>query len=151
MMSICIFFTVTFFVEINRQYFFSFRFLIPGWYLRASHLLHMIISKQDIHIYYLFHIYLTITLSSVLKQKSSFSTRDKCVYLLEASETSIPSEVKNTSKIAIFRMCYREKGTVKFLETLADNVFRHNFNDANKKKNYVKMLGLPRSTYTLNI
>jgi hypothetical protein len=24
-------------------------------------------------------------------------------------------------------MCYRENGTVKFLETLADNVFRHNY------------------------
>jgi hypothetical protein len=34
-------------------------------------------------------------------------------------------------------MCYRENGTVKFLETLADNVFRHNygvFNDVNLKK-----------------
>ena len=39
----------------------------------------------------------------------------------------LPSEVKNTSKIAIFRMCYGEKGTVKLLETLADNVFRHNY------------------------
>jgi hypothetical protein len=29
--------------------------------------------------------------------------------------------------IAIFRMCYEENGTVKFLETLADNVFRHNY------------------------
>jgi hypothetical protein len=28
-----------------------------------------------------------------------------------------------TTNIAIFRMCYREYGTVKFLETLADNVF----------------------------
>jgi hypothetical protein len=25
------------------------------------------------------------------------------------------------------RMCYGENGTVKFLETLADNVFRHNY------------------------
>jgi len=24
-------------------------------------------------------------------------------------------------------MCYGENGTVKFLETLADNVFRHNY------------------------
>jgi hypothetical protein len=35
------------------------------------------------------------------------------------------SGVKNTPKIAIFRMCYGENGTVKFFETLADNVFRH--------------------------
>jgi hypothetical protein len=34
---------------------------------------------------------------------------------------------KNTPKIAIFRMCYGENGTVKFFETLADNVFRHNY------------------------
>jgi prepilin-type processing-associated H-X9-DG protein len=43
----------------------------------------------------------------------------------------LPSGVGNTPKIAILRMCYGEKGTVKFLETLADNVFRHLFNDAN--------------------
>jgi hypothetical protein len=43
-----------------------------------------------------------------------------------SSETSITIWVKNTPKIAIFRMCYGENGTVKFLETLADNVFRHN-------------------------
>jgi hypothetical protein len=30
-------------------------------------------------------------------------------------------------KIAIFRMCYGENGAVKFLETLADNVFRHSY------------------------
>jgi hypothetical protein len=39
----------------------------------------------------------------------------------------LPSGVKNASKIAIFRMCYGENGTVKFFETLADNVFRHNY------------------------
>ena len=39
----------------------------------------------------------------------------------------LPSGVKNTPNIAIFRMCYGENGTVKFLETLADNVFRHNY------------------------
>jgi len=33
----------------------------------------------------------------------------------------------NTPKIAIFRMCYRENGTVKFLETLTDNVCTHNY------------------------
>jgi hypothetical protein len=38
-----------------------------------------------------------------------------------------PSGVENTPKIAIFRMCYGKNGTVKFLETLADNVFRHNY------------------------
>jgi hypothetical protein len=35
----------------------------------------------------------------------------------------LPSGVKNTPKTAIFRMCYGENGTVKFLETLADNVW----------------------------
>jgi hypothetical protein len=39
----------------------------------------------------------------------------------------LPSGVKNTPKIAIFRKCYGENGTVKFFETLADNVFRHNY------------------------
>ena len=32
-----------------------------------------------------------------------------------------------TPKIAIFRMCYGGNGTVKFLETLPENVFRHNY------------------------
>jgi len=36
---------------------------------------------------------------------------------------------------------------VKFLETFADNVFRHNYSMMQiKKKNYGKILGLPRST-----
>jgi hypothetical protein len=39
----------------------------------------------------------------------------------------LPSGVKNTPKIAIFRICYGENGTVKFVETLADNVFRHHY------------------------
>jgi hypothetical protein len=39
----------------------------------------------------------------------------------------LPSGVKITLKIAIFRMCYGENGTVKFLETLADNVFSHRY------------------------
>jgi hypothetical protein len=43
------------------------------------------------------------------------------------TEDVLPSGVKNTSKIAIFRMCNGENGTVKFLENLADNVFRHNY------------------------
>jgi hypothetical protein len=34
----------------------------------------------------------------------------------------LSSGVKNTPKIAIFRMCYIENGTVKFLENLADNI-----------------------------
>ena len=34
---------------------------------------------------------------------------------------------KNTPKLAIFRMCDGENGTVKFFETLADNVFKHNY------------------------
>jgi len=44
-----------------------------------------------------------------------------------SSETGIPSGVKNTPKIAIFRMCYGGNETMKFLETLADNVFRQNY------------------------
>jgi hypothetical protein len=35
--------------------------------------------------------------------------------------------VKNTAKIAIFRMCYGENGTVKFLENLTANVFSHRY------------------------
>jgi hypothetical protein len=35
--------------------------------------------------------------------------------------------VKDTPNIAIFKMCYGESGTVKFFETLADDVFRHNY------------------------
>jgi hypothetical protein len=60
----------------------------------------------------------------------------------------LPSGVKNTPKIVIFRMCYGENGMVKFLETLADNVFRHNNSmmQIRKKLNYGKMLGLPRPT-----
>ena len=54
-----------------------------------STVLHVIISKQDIHICQIFHDYSTITLPSVLKPKYSLSTRNKCGYLLEASETSI--------------------------------------------------------------
>jgi hypothetical protein len=54
-----------------------------------STVLHMIISKQDFHICQIFHNYSTITLPSVLKPKYSLSTRNKCVYLLEASATSI--------------------------------------------------------------
>jgi hypothetical protein len=54
-----------------------------------------------------------------IKPKYSLSIRNKCAYLLESSER-IPN-------IAIFRMCYGENGTVKLFETLADNVFRHNY------------------------
>jgi hypothetical protein len=36
-----------------------------------------------------------------------------------------------TAKRGNARMCYGENGTVKFVETVADNVFRH---DANLKK-----------------
>ena len=40
-------------------------------------------------------------------------------------------------------MCYGENGTVKFLETLADNVFRHNYSmmQIYKKINDGKILG----------
>jgi hypothetical protein len=44
-------------------------------------------KKEDIHICKTFHNYSIITLSSVLMPKYSLSTRNKCVYLLEASET----------------------------------------------------------------
>ena len=45
-------------------------------------------------------------------------------------------------------MCYGENGTVKFLETLADNVFRYNYSmmQTKQKLNYRKILGLPRPT-----
>jgi hypothetical protein len=36
--------------------------------------------------------------------------------------------------IAIFRMCYGENGTVNFFETLADNVFRHNYSMVHRIK-----------------
>ena len=87
----------------------------------------MIIPKQDIHICYLFHIYLSITLKCI-----------KAKIFLFNQKLVLPSKVKNTSKITIFRMCYGEKGTVKLLETLADNVFRHNYSMMQiykKKKN----------------
>ena len=69
-------------------------FLIPRWssgyppFFAVSTVLHVIISKQDIHICYIFHIYSTTTLSSVLKPKYSLSIKNKCVYLLESFETS---------------------------------------------------------------
>jgi len=45
-------------------------------------------------------------------------------------------------------MCYGENGTVKFLETLADNVARHTYlmMQIKKKLNYGKILGLPMPT-----
>ena len=60
----------------------------------------------------------------------------------------LPSGIKNTPKIVIFRMCYGENGMVKFLETLADHVFRHKYSMIQIffKLNYGKILGLPRST-----
>ena len=71
--------------------------------------------------------YSTTTLSSVLKPKYFLSIRNKCAYLLESSETSITIWRQEYPKIAIFRICYGENGMVKCLETLADNVFRHNY------------------------
>jgi hypothetical protein len=57
------------------------------------------------------------------------------------SNLLLPSGVGNTPKIAIFRMCCGENGTVKFLETLADNVFRHNYSMMQiLKKNEHKLL-----------
>jgi len=57
----------------------------------------------------------------------SQTTVDKCVYLLEASETSITIWSQEYPQNAIFRMCYGENGTVIFLENLADNVFSHRY------------------------
>ena len=51
----------------------------------------------------------------------------------------LPSGFKNTPKIAIFRMYYRENGTVTFLETLADNVSRHNYSMMQIYKKMKKM------------
>ena len=39
-------------------------------------------------------------------------------------------------KIAIFRMCYGENGTVNVFETLADNVFKHNYSMNQIKKKW---------------
>ena len=58
-------------------------------FFAISTVLHVIISKQDIQICQIFHIYSTTILSSVLKPKYSLSIRNKCAYLLESSETSI--------------------------------------------------------------
>ena len=96
-------------------------------FFAVCNVLHVIISKQNIQICQIFHIYSTTALSSVLKPKYSLSIRNKCAYLLEFPKLVLPSGVKNTLKIAIFRMCYGENGTVKYFETLADNVFRHNY------------------------
>jgi len=42
-------------------------------------------------------------------------------------------------------MCYGENGTVKFLETLADNVFTHNYSmmQIKKKRTMGKFWGYP--------
>ena len=133
------------------------RFLIPRWYLRESPLfpnstvLHVIISNQDIHICQIFLNYSTITLSRVLKPKYSLSTRNKCVYLLKASETSITIWRQEYPQNCYIMMCYGENGTVKFLETLADNVFRYNYSmmQTKQKLNYRKILGLPRHVLSI--
>ena len=39
-------------------------------------------------------------------------------------------------------MCYGEKGTVEFLETLADNVFRHNYSMMQIKKKICQIFGV---------
>jgi hypothetical protein len=79
------------------------RFLIPGHppFFPISTVLLMIISKQDIHICQIFHNYSTITLPSILKPKYSLSARNKCVYLLEASETSITPKNATVKNIHI--------------------------------------------------
>jgi len=60
----------------------------------------------------------------------------------------LPAGIGNTHEIAIFRMGYGENGTVKFLETLADNVFRHNYSmmQIKTKMNYGKISRLPMPT-----
>jgi hypothetical protein len=74
---------------------FLIRFLIPRWssghppFFAVFTVLQVIISKQDIQICKIFHIYSTTTLSTVLKPNCSLSIRNKCAYLLEISETSI--------------------------------------------------------------
>jgi hypothetical protein len=48
----------------------------------------------------------------------------------QAPTTKLKQPSSNTqaqTTIAIFRMCYGENGTVNFLETLAENVFRHSY------------------------
>jgi hypothetical protein len=51
-----------------------------------------------------------------------------------SSETNITIWRQESSKIAIFRMCYGENSTVKYFETLADNVFRHKYSMMQIKK-----------------
>jgi len=50
-----------------------------------------------------------------------------CISIRSFQKLVLPSGVKYTPNIAIFRMCYAENGTVKFLETLEDNVFTDNY------------------------
>jgi hypothetical protein len=47
-------------------------------------------------------------------------------------------------------MCYRENGTVKFLETLADNVFRHNYSMMQIKKRYAHLFLIERESFGFN-
>ena len=102
---------------------FLIRFLIPRLssghpsFFAVSTVLHVIISKQDIQICQIFHIYSTTTLSSVLKPKYSLSIRNIYAYLLKSSETSI----------TIWRQKYPQNCTMKFFETLAARVFRNNY------------------------
>ena len=67
-------------------------------------------------------------------QRENKQNSDKCAYLLESSETNITIWRQESSKIAIFRMCYGENSTVKYFETLADNVFRHKYSMMQIKK-----------------
>ena len=63
--------------------------------------------------------YSTITPPSVLQTKYVLSNRNKSIYLLEAFETSITIwRQKYPQNCYIFKMCYGENGTVKFLESL---------------------------------
>ena len=77
--------------------------------------------------------------------------QNECVYLLELPKLVLPSGVGNTPKIAISRICYGENGTVKFLETLPENVFRHNYSmvQIKKKINRWENFGVTQA-YTLN-
>ena len=150
MMSICLFFSVTFFGENKLTGIFLIRFLIPRWssghppLFAVSTVLHVIISKQDIQICQIFHIYSTTTLSSVLKPKYSLSIRNKCSYLLESSKTSITIwRQEYPQNCYIQGVLWRKRHGEIFYETLVDNIFRHNYSmmEIKKKLNDGKILG----------
>ena len=126
MMSICLFFSVAFFGGNLLTGIFLIRFLIPRWSSGHPFCSFPCFACD----------YLQTGYSDMLDISYLFNnnTLPKLVF---------PYGVKNTPKIAIFRMCYGENGTMKFFETLADNVFRHSYSmmQINKKLNDGKILG----------